>query len=269
MEHLLQPAHLLQFYVDIGADEAVGDAPVDRTKTAEKSVVLPATFSAHPDSTDPEDNKFPPPPGTIEAMGEAIALAASAKTLEELKAALENFEGLALKRTATQIVFADGNPAARVMIIGDTPGADEDRIGRPFAGAGGHLLDRMFSSIGLSRENDLYISTLINWRPPGNRAASEAEIALSLPFLQRHIALVAPAVLILMGGVPAKALLQTGQSITRLRGRWTEYEAEGLAQPVSTLVLFHPDYLLRSPAQKALAWTDLLNLKKKLKHSGL
>jgi uracil-DNA glycosylase family 4 len=261
MQATLHPAELLQFYVDIGVDEAMGEVAVDRTKVLEK-IDAPLPFRSAPAAAPVE--ALPPVPGTFEAVGDARTLAAAAKTLDELRAALESFEGLSLKRTATQIVFADGNPAARVMIVGEAPGADEDRMGKPFVGVSGQLLDRMFAAIGLSREENLYISNVINWRPPGNRAPSDAEVALSLPFIQRHIELVNPAVVIFAGGVAAKALMQTATGITRLRGRWVDYNSEGLKTPIPAMPMFHPAYLLRSPAQKGLAWADLLSLKKKI-----
>jgi uracil-DNA glycosylase family 4 len=264
----LDPAALLQFYIDAGADEAMGEAPVDRTKLAEKVAIFPtAAVPALKAAPTPETlpTSETAPLGTIEALGDARLLAAGAKTIEELKAALESFQGLSLKRTATQIVFADGNPSARIMLVGEAPGADEDRLGRPFVGVSGQLLDRMLASIGLNRETNIYISNVINWRPPGNRSPSDAEIALSLPFIQRHIELVNPAVLIFAGGVAAKALMQTAQGITRLRGKWSEHRSDGLAQPIPALPIFHPAYLLRSPQEKRLAWADLLKLKARLK----
>lgn len=261
------PAALLQFYADTGADEAMGEAPVDRTKPAEKIALFsaPAAMIANPSAASGALPAAEAPLGTIEALGDARQLAAAAATIEELKAALDGFQGLSLKRTATQMVFADGNPQARVMLVGEAPGADEDRLGRPFVGVSGQLLDRMLASIGLSRESNIYISNVINWRPPGNRSPSEAEIALSLPFIERHIELVNPAVLIFAGGVAAKALMQTSQGITRLRGKWAEHKSDGLAKPIPTLPIFHPAYLLRSPQEKRLAWADLLKLQVRLK----
>jgi uracil-DNA glycosylase family 4 len=272
MQATLSPLELLQFYADIGVDEAVGDVAMDRTKVLEKSaepLSFPLPGAEKPLISAVVEKAPPPVTGAFEALGDARLLAAGAKTLDELKAALEGFQGLSLKRTATQMVFADGNPQARVMIVGEAPGADEDRMGRPFVGVSGQLLDKMFAAVGLSRESNLYISNVINWRPPGNRSPSDAEIALSLPFIQRHIELVNPAVLIFSGGVAAKALLQTAQGITRLRGRWVEYTSDGLPKPIPALAMFHPAYLLRSPAQKGLAWADLLALKKKLGELGL
>lgn len=267
MESNLSPVELLEFYIATGADEAIGNELRDRTlvlknievPVAAPPVPFPAQMPVSSASADPA-----PPAGTFESLGPAREAAQTAKTLEELKAALESFDGLSLKRTATQMVFADGVPTARVMLVGEAPGADEDRMGKPFVGLSGQLLDRMLASIGLSRESNVYISNVINWRPPGNRSPSDAEVALSLPFIQRHIELINPAVLIAVGGVSAKALLQTNLGITRLRGKWMDYQSEGLEKPVPSMAIFHPAYLLRSPAQKALAWQDLLKIKARL-----
>jgi DNA polymerase len=273
MEGDLSSLELLQFYVDNGVDEAIGDDALDRTQIPEKNV-LRVPQSEKPPLSVPMPALVPEAPqvttrGTIEFLGDAKESAAGAHTIEELRAALEKFQGLALKRTATQMVFADGVPTAKIMLVGEAPGADEDRLGKPFVGVSGQLLDKMLAAIGLSRETNVYISNVINWRPPGNRSPSDAEIALSLPFIQRHIELVNPAVVVFVGGVAAKALMQTSQGITRLRGRWTDYASEGLKQPIPSLCMFHPAYLLRSPNQKALAWQDLLKLKMRLKTLGL
>lgn len=209
------------------------------------------------------------PVGAIEALEDAKLLAGAAKTLDELRDAIDKFQGLSIKRTATQMVFADGNPEARIMLVGEAPGADEDRAGRPFVGVSGQLLDKMLAAIGLSRADNIYISNVVNWRPPGNRAPDDKEIALSLPFIQRHIELVNPAVLILAGGVATKALLQTNNGITKIRGRWVDYTSAGLQQPVPLMPLFHPAYLLRSPQHKGLAWADLLQVKRKLQALGI
>jgi DNA polymerase len=264
MEAHLNPAQLLQWYVDMGVDEAMGEAPIDRIRIVEKSAASPASAVVIPIVQTPL-----PAIGAIEAMGEAKALAAGAKTVEELKSALESFQGLSLRRTATRMVFAEGIPTARVMLVGEAPGADEDRSGRPFAGIQGQLLDKMLAAIGLNREENVYLTNVINWHPPGNRPPSDAEVALSLPFVQRHIELVNPAVLVCLGGVATKSLLQSSQSIMRLRGKWMDYSSEGLQQPIPSLAMFHPGYLLGSPAQKGLAWADLLMLKAKLKELGI
>jgi DNA polymerase len=163
-------------------------------------------------------------------------------------------------------VFADGAATARVMLVGEAPGAEEDRAGRPFVGPAGQLLDRMFASIGLDRSG-LRIVNTVPWRPPGNRNPTDAEVAICLPFLHRHIALVAPAALFVLGAVAAKALLPEPErhlGIRRLRGTWRELEIPGLEAPLPCLPSYHPAYLLRMPAAKAEAWLDLLSLKARL-----
>jgi len=179
-------------------------------------------------------------------------------SLEELRTALEAFEGCALKHTASNMIFADGNPAARLMVIGEVPGRDEDRIGLPLVGGAGQLFDRMLASIGLSRA-DAYVTTLIPWRPPGNRTPTDEEMDILMPWLCRHIQLADPDRILLLGGAPAKALLGQAGGILKLRGRWHDLDAGGgvARRAMATL---HPAYLLRSPAQKRLAYTDLLAL---------
>jgi uracil-DNA glycosylase len=183
--------------------------------------------------------------------------------VDALAAVIAGFDGCALKRTATNTVFADGNPTGPVMIIGEGPGADEDRIGRPFVGRAGQLLDRMLAAIGQDRSSVL-ITNVVYWRPPGNRTPTAAEIASCLPFVLRHIALVQPKVLVLAGGTAAGALLPQGQGITRLRGRWFDLAVPGLDRPVPTLPMFHPSFLLRTPERKREAWRDLLSLRARL-----
>ncbi|MFO1061488.1 MAG: uracil-DNA glycosylase [Dongiaceae bacterium] len=207
-----------------------------------------------------------PAPGlaTAEAtLQSARALAGAARSLEELAEALALFDGCPLKKTATNTVFADGNPAARIMLVGEAPGADEDRIGRPFVGVSGMLLDRMLAAIGLDRSR-VYICNVLYWRPPGNRPPTTAEVAACQPFLERQIELVAPALLVAVGGASAKTLLRRNEGITKLRGRWYEYESPGTGGPIPALPLYHPAYLLRQPAQKRDAWRDLLSLRKRL-----
>jgi DNA polymerase len=176
---------------------------------------------------------------------------------------LAAFEGCALKQTATNLVFADGNPDSGLMLIGEAPGADEDRLGLPFVGVSGRLLDRMLAAIGRDRTGT-YITNILPWRPPGNRQPTPAEMAMCLPFVQRHVELVRPRIIVLIGGTSAKTLLGTAEGIMRLRGRWFDYRSPGLARPIPALATFHPAYLLRSPAQKREAWRDFLALKKKI-----
>lgn len=195
-------------------------------------------------------------------LEDAQNLAASAKTLPELKKAIDSFEGCALKHTAMNTVFADGNPEADLMLIGEAPGADEDRQGLPFVGGSGQLLDKMLYAIGKTRQEDYYISNVIPWRPPGNRPPTKEETLLCLPFIARHIELKKPKVLIFIGATAAKSLLDTKEGMSKLRGRWFHYTVGDLTIPAT--VLFHPAYLIRSPGQKKHAWADLLKIKKAL-----
>ncbi|MBO0735219.1 MAG: uracil-DNA glycosylase [Alphaproteobacteria bacterium] len=262
---------LLRWYIEMGADEAVGTEPVNRLVPPR---IPEAAAAARPTARTPAPRSIAasPPAALSESAGEAPQsarrLAAGVETLDALAAAVAAFEGCALKRTATNTVFADGNPKAAVMIIGEGPGADEDRIGRPFVGRAGQLLDRMLAAIGLDR-NSVLITNVVYWRPPGNRTPTAAEIASCLPFVLRHITLVRPQALVLCGGTAAGALLARGQGITRLRGRWFDLGVPGLDQPVPTLPMFHPSFLLRTPERKREAWHDLLVLRARLDELGL
>ncbi|MCO6419016.1 uracil-DNA glycosylase, partial [Siccirubricoccus sp. KC 17139] len=201
------------------------------------------------------------------AAQQAAALAAAADSLPALREAMARFEGSPLRETATNLVFADGVAESGLMFIGEAPGADEDRLGRPFVGASGRLLDRMLASIGLSRERNFYITNILPFRPPGNRTPTDAEILLFLPFVLRHIALARPRHLVLLGGVAAKGLLRSREGITRLRGRWHEVALpEGETRPA--LATLHPAYLLRTPGAKRDAWSDLLRLRQRLAGEG-
>jgi len=255
---------LLRWYVEMGADEAIADAPVDRF--APPAVARPAIGPPARPQASSSASAAPPPALTdspAEAAQSARRLAASAETVTELAALVASFDGCALKGTATNTVFADGNPAAPVMIIGEAPGSDEDRIGRPFVGRAGQLLDRMLSAIGLDRQSVL-ITNVVYWRPPGNRTPTPAETASCLPFVLRHVALTRPQILVLAGATAAGALLAQAQGITRLRGRWFDLKIPGLDQPVPTLPMFHPSFLLRAPERKREAWSDLLALRARL-----
>ena len=197
------------------------------------------------------------------AAAQAAALAATAGTLAELRAAIAGFEGCAMRDTATNLVFSDGNPEARIMLVGEAPGADEDRAGLPFVGASGQLLDRMLGSIGLDRSQVL-ITNILPWRPPGNRTPTENEIATCLPFVMRHIALVAPDILVLLGATAVRALTGQTEGIRRVRGRWQALSVPGLDAPLPCLPTYHPAYLLRTPLAKREAWADLLALRARL-----
>ncbi|WP_146089990.1 uracil-DNA glycosylase, partial [Rhodoblastus sphagnicola] len=190
---------------------------------------------------------------------------ASAQTLDELRDRLAAFNGCALKVSATQLVFADGAPDARVMLVGEGPGADEDRQGKPFVGRAGQLLDKMLAAIGLDRTK-VYIANVVPWRPPGNRTPTPQELALCLPFVRRQIELVAPDFLVLLGASAAQTLLGEKEGIMRLRGHWRDYACAD--KTIRALPMLHPAYLLRAPLAKAQAWRDLRALKKALDHAG-
>jgi DNA polymerase len=266
----------LRWHVEAGADEAIGDQPVNRLKTAHAEPARPEPrISARPRApaagrrTAPLPLSAPPLPAPEPAQPArrgAHALAAAARTIEELKAAAAALEDCALKKTATNLVFADGNPEAPIMFVGEAPGAEEDLRGLPFVGKAGQLLDRMLAAIGLDRRS-AYITNIVFWRPPGNRQPTPQEIALCLPFVERHIELVAPEILVLLGGTAAKALLARNEGIMRLRGHWFEYATPGLARPVPAIPTFHPAFLLRSPGQKRAAWLDLLEIKDRLRET--
>ncbi|MGN6671174.1 MAG: uracil-DNA glycosylase [Candidatus Nucleicultricaceae bacterium] len=184
-----------------------------------------------------------------------------ASTLAELKQLIETFDACPLKLTATHTVFSDGQPNAPVMLIGEAPGAEEDKQGKPFVGLSGQLLDRILASVGLTREKNVYISNILSWRPPGNRAPTTQEIALCLPFIQRHIELIQPKVLILLGATATKSILQTNEGIMKIRGQWVDFETPFTQFKVPTMATFHPAFLLRSPGQKKFVWQDFLKVK--------
>ncbi len=190
----------------------------------------------------------------------ARALAASCNSLKELEEALHGFDGCPLKETAINLCFADGNPEADTMLIGEAPGAQEDRQGKPFVGPSGQLLDRMLATIGLDRTK-VYITNVIYWRPPGNRSPTAAEIAICQPFLERQIELIRPKLLVFVGGIAARALLGMTQGVTKLRGRPFTYSTRQDGD-IPAIVMFHPAYLLRQPAQKRFSWRDLLTIHK-------
>ncbi len=279
----------LEWYLDQELEEMIGDVPVDRTRLQMAlSQMVPAMniaqgFSEPPQASLADEIKAAPPAGAAkrqaflgksDAREEAVRLAKEASTLEDLRAAIESFDGVAIKKTATNMVFCDGNPQAEVMLVGEAPGADDDRQGKPFVGVSGQLLDRILKCIDLDRmaedpKKAVYMSNILNWRPPGNRTPSPAEIEVSLPFIERHIALVKPKILILCGGVSAKALLARGESISRLRKSWHDYkpltQELGIdGQEIQAIATYHPTYLLRTPAQKKAVWMDMLSVREKL-----
>ncbi len=261
----------LRWLVEAGADEAIGETPLDRFAAlpppppvavpAAKAQTRAAAQLAPPPVAAAPTLAAPQPAAQAELA--ARAAAAAAQSLAELQAAVAAFEGCALKATATSLVFADGNPAAPLMLMGDAPRADDDRAGTPFAGEVGVLLDRMLAAIGLARR-DVYIANTIPWRPPADRPPTAAEIAACLPFARRHIALARPKVLVLFGDLAARSLLASAEGIIKLRGRWKSYEDPALPAPIPVLATYHPWYLLKQPLQKRDSWNDLLSIKQKI-----
>ncbi|HTJ91353.1 MAG TPA: uracil-DNA glycosylase [Acidocella sp.] len=251
----------LRLQCEWGADEALLEAPQDRRQAAPAAPVAPSAAEKPPAPVAaPPRARAPALPA---APDDAAKIAAACQDLEALRAAMASFTGCALRDTATQLVFADGAPDARLMVIGEAPGGEEDRAGKPFVGPAGQLLDRMLGSIGLDRRTTR-IANVVPWRPPGNRAPTDAEIALCLPFLHRQIALIRPRGLLLLGAVAARALLAPPErdlGIGRLRGTWRQVSIDGLDTPLPALPTLHPAYLLRMPAAKAQAWHDLLALR--------
>ena len=236
-----------------GVDEAVGFEPTDR--------FAPPPERKAPAAPPPAPRAAPVVARPAKAPETSAGDVARTTDLDALRELLLAFDGCALKKTATNTVFGEGPAGARLMIVGEAPGADEDRQGRPFVGPSGRLLERMLAAIGLGRE-DVYIANTVYWRPPGNRTPSAEEVEACRPFIHRQIALVAPEVLMLAGGAAAKTLLGTTEGIMRLRGRWQHFAAPG--GPVDVMPIFHPAFLLRSPARKRETWRDLLAVRARL-----
>ncbi|MAM62110.1 uracil-DNA glycosylase [Maritimibacter sp. UBA3975] len=255
-----QAKALLDWYVELGVTDAIAEGPIDRYEAA---VQAPKPVTQLVPSSGPAAAPEPDAPQTTDWVAVAKERAGAAASLEALADAMQGFEGSPLKRGARSFVFADGNPAARIMVVGEGPGAEEDREGRPFVGPAGRLLDQMFAAIGRSRttpdtENVLYITNVVPWRPPGNRNPTPEEIAMFTPFLMRHIELADPDIVVPMGNIALTALMGlTG--ITRQRGQWGEVAGR------PALPTFHPSFLLRNPISKREAWSDLLALQAKLR----
>ena len=252
-------AAALRWLVAMGVDEAVDEAPRNRFAAPE----APAPVAPSPPRPAPPRRTAEPALVPTETLiEEARAAAAAAADVAALAEAVAAFEGCALKDTARNTVFADGAADADLMLVGEAPGAEEDRRGLPFVGPAGRLLDLMLAAIGRDRDT-ARIANMLFWRPPGNRAPSTEEIALCRPFVERHIALVRPRVLVCVGGIAAKNLLEQTAGITRLRGRWFRFPPDD-PDGVAAAALFHPAYLLRQPAHKRLAWSDLLAIRDRL-----
>ena len=262
----ISPHDALRWHIEMGVDELIDDQPIDRYAAAAipRAAVAVPSPSANSQPTRPAASAYPGRPlAPSEGARDAIAIARDANSIEDLRERLETFEGCALKFTATNTVFADGDPASDIMFIGEAPGVDEDRQGLPFVGASGQLLNRMLSALGRERTS-IYISNILFWRPPGNRSPTAAETAACLPFVQRHIELARPKVLVFLGGSSAKTMLNRTEGIMRLRGKWFDYMSEELGTPIPAMPTFHPAFLLRQSAQKREAWRDFLAIQEKL-----
>lgn len=253
---------ILEWYILAGVDAICNDATVNylaKEKKSESEKTLPNSSG----------NEVVRPALSLLSQASSAAcmkardLCQKAQTLDDLKAMVESFDGCSLKFSANSTVFGYGNPKAEVMIIGEAPGADEDRIGEPFVGRSGHLLDKMLQAVNLPRE-DCYITNILPWRPPGNRTPTDAEVAVCLPFLYRQIELIKPKVILLLGASAANAVLDNNESISQMRGHFMEYTTT-TGTKIETLATFHPAYLLRSTGQKAKAWSDFLRLQNKLR----
>ncbi|MEP1206766.1 MAG: uracil-DNA glycosylase family protein [Rhizobiaceae bacterium] len=277
----VDPGEILNWYADAGVDIALEDAPIDRFAQADQARAKtekprsaatagepasrqqqrpsPALKSSPPAASPPrQQERSIPDAGVVQR---AAKLASEATSLEQLKSVIEAFDGCNLKFTARSTVFADGNPEARIMLIGEAPGRDEDEQGLPFVGRSGQLLDKMLAAIGLDR-NQVYITNILPWRPPGNRTPTTAETDICLPFVERHIELINPDLLVLVGGSSAKTMLRTKSGIMSLRGKWKKLSSGD--REIDTMPCLHPAYLLRAPNHKSLAWKDLLAIKARM-----
>ena len=275
MDLIPEPApnirQLLAFYLEAGVDCALADEPVDRLAEPDM-VAAPVIRESAPPRAIREI--APPPmaavprseitPAPEAAIASAREAARTAPTLEVLRALLEDFDGCTLKSTATRLVFADGNPEARIMFVGEAPGRDEDIEGLPFVGRSGKLLDRMIAAIGLDRSK-AYIANVIPWRPPGNRTPTPQETQICLPFIQRQIELVNPDVLVTLGNPSTQTLLSTRDGIMKTRGKWFDYDTG--TRTIRAMATFHPAYLLRSPSYKRMSWQDLRAIAKALEQT--
>ena len=260
----IDPVYLLKSYVEWGVDETISDEPTNWFSETDNIIVKQKLTqnSSSITSSQPVTPQQTPLASQQETIELATTMASNCKDLDALKSVILEFEGCSLKKTATNTVFSDGNADSHIMVIGEAPGGDEDRVGKPFVGETGLLLDRMFGAIDMKRENDFYITNMLPWRPPGNRKPTDAECELCLPFIKRHIKLFQPKLIICVGGTSASALLNTKTSITKLRGKWEEYLFNGTTVPI--IPIFHPAYLIRQPQFKKQTWHDLLAIKAKI-----
>jgi len=281
METLQHPQQILSWYLNAGVDEAMGEQPLDRYALASQALALrqaeaekvlqasEAERAALPPKPEPRQNFGPVAVQPVDhgasedAIKMAVDVAGACKTIEDLQAALEAFDGCALKKNAMNLVFADGPTDAKVMLVGDVPGEQEDRQGVPFVGPGGQLLNKMLASIDVDR-SEVFVSNSVFWRPPGNRGLHPGEIAVCLPFVERIIEIVDPQILITLGGPTTHSLLAQQGNISKLVGRWFTYETSKMSHPIAACALYHPEFLIKSPAMKRQAWANLLDIQDKI-----
>lgn len=260
---------ILHWHIDAGCDESIADEPVDRFQVVDDA--LPPAPEVAPPPTTPKKaapaskgaKVNPADVDNAKQISSAMELAAGAKNIDELREALDKFDGCALKKTASNLVLADGTSDAKLMLVGEAPGAEEDRQGVPFVGPSGQLLNAMLASIGIQRD-EVLISNTVFWRPPGNRTPTSQEAAVCKPFIDRLIEIVDPKVLVCVGAPSAHTLLGETQGISRLRGKWFKFQTPKLSHPITATALFHPAYLLRTPIKKRDAWNDLRMIRRKL-----
>lgn len=263
MENDLNIKEILEWYVTAGVDETFGDVPFGLEVPQPKVVQAPSVVRKVPETGGQTRQATTDlAQATVNACKNARDICEEAQTLDQLREAVEKFEGCALKLTANKTVFGGGNPDSKIMLIGEAPGADEDRMGLPFVGRSGQLLDKMLKAVHVDRTK-CYITNVLPWRPPGNRTPTSGEIAVCLPFLKKQIELINPDVIMILGGSAANALLDNEEPISRLRGKWLEYKKSDGGN-VAVLASFHPAYLLRNSGQKAKAWSDLLRMYQKV-----
>lgn len=294
MELIDHPQQILSWHLNAGVDEAMGEEPLDRYALAtaaheDRAAKADALLKANEAERAAAPVKAVNPRGDSAASGRAsgptpvrpaegavpeeqvkiaVELAAAAKTVDELRAALEGFDGCPLKKGAMNLVFGDGNPKAKIVFVGEAPGADEDRQGVPFVGASGQLLDKMLASIGLDRTS-AYIANSVFWRPPGNRSPYPGEVAVCLPFVERLIEIIDPAMVITVGAPATHALLAQQGSVSKLVGRWFTFETAKMSHPIAAGAIYHPDILIKTPAYKRQTWQNLLEIRKKLDELGV
>ena len=253
----------LQWYLEMGVDETIDEVATNRfaqkppVQTAQPVSNTEKIISNFKSNIDMAKKVQSPSSLALETRKTADAC----ENLEQLEKAVREFKGMSVTKTATNVVFCDGQKDAEIMLIGEAPGADEDANGIPFCGASGKMLDQMLSFIDLSRQKNFYITNTLFWRPPGNRRPTPEELSVCLPFVEKHIALVKPKLIILIGGTAVNSILDSKEAITKLRGKYYDYENRYLESPIKTTVIFHPSYLLRSPGQKQHAWKDCLKLR--------